>query len=212
MASSLSILLTRVQPLWPPSFSQTSQSFYRRAFAHSLLSFKWVSWLLWLWISGHRHSLNSGANTRRGIKHWFCGSDVDLFLTLNLAQYDTFMLQRGDWSPENRWDIIKAILIPEDGSRLGTHVCAPPCPDCNLPGYSVHGIPQARILEWPAFPAPGDLSTQGSNLNTAALAGRFFTTSATWKPHFIFPWGRGKVVQEVDLRGRECNLNIWHTT
>jgi len=28
---------------------------------------------------------------------------------------------------------------------------------CNPPGSSVHGILQARILEWVPFPFPGDL-------------------------------------------------------
>ena len=30
--------------------------------------------------------------------------------------------------------------------------------DCSPPGSSVHGISQARILEWIVFPSPGDLS------------------------------------------------------
>ena len=34
---------------------------------------------------------------------------------------------------------------------------------CNPRDYTVHGILQARILEWVAFPFPGDLPTQGSN-------------------------------------------------
>ena len=29
--------------------------------------------------------------------------------------------------------------------------------DCSLPGSAVHGISQARILEWLPFPSPGDL-------------------------------------------------------
>ena len=33
--------------------------------------------------------------------------------------------------------------------------------DCSLPGSSVHGIHQARILEWVAMPPPGDLSVPG---------------------------------------------------
>ena len=33
--------------------------------------------------------------------------------------------------------------------------------DCSQPGSSVHGIFQARILEWGAFPTPGDLSDLG---------------------------------------------------
>ena len=28
--------------------------------------------------------------------------------------------------------------------------------DCGLPGFSVHGMSQARILEWVAIPPPGD--------------------------------------------------------
>ena len=33
--------------------------------------------------------------------------------------------------------------------------------DCSLPGFSVHGISQARILAWVAFPSPGDLPDPG---------------------------------------------------
>ena len=50
--------------------------------------------------------------------------------------------------------------------------------DCSLPGCFVHGIFQARILEWP-FPSPGDLPNPGIktvSLVSPALAGRFFTT------------------------------------
>ena len=33
--------------------------------------------------------------------------------------------------------------------------------DCSLPGPSVHGILQARILEWIAISSPGDLPNPG---------------------------------------------------
>ena len=33
--------------------------------------------------------------------------------------------------------------------------------DCSRPGSSVHGILQARILAWVAFPSPGDLPDPG---------------------------------------------------
>ena len=36
--------------------------------------------------------------------------------------------------------------------------------DYSPPGSSVHGILQARILEWIAIPFPRDLPNQGSNL------------------------------------------------
>ena len=56
--------------------------------------------------------------------------------------------------------------------------------DCSPPGSSVHGILQARILEWVAhFLLQGIFLTQGLNprLMSPALAGRFFTTSAIWE-------------------------------
>ena len=35
--------------------------------------------------------------------------------------------------------------------------------DCSLPGSSVHGILQAKILEWVLSPPPGIFPTQGLN-------------------------------------------------
>ena len=56
--------------------------------------------------------------------------------------------------------------------------------DCSPPGSPVRGILQARILEWVAVPSPGDLPDPGIkpvSLMSPALAGRFFTMSATWE-------------------------------
>ena len=33
--------------------------------------------------------------------------------------------------------------------------------DCRQPGFSVHGILQARVLEWLPFPLPGNLPDPG---------------------------------------------------
>ena len=47
------------------------------------------------------------------------------------------------------------------------------------PGSSVHGIVQARILEWLPFPPPGDLPDTGikpMSPASPALADGFFTT------------------------------------
>ena len=51
---------------------------------------------------------------------------------------------------------------------------------------SVDGILQARILEWVAMPSSSDLPNPGIepvSLMSPALAGRFFTTRATWEAH-----------------------------
>ena len=57
-----------------------------------------------------------------------------------------------------------------------------------LPGSSVHGIAQARILEWEPFlelfPSPGDLPNLGMepiSLASPALAGGFFTAKPSGK-------------------------------
>ena len=41
--------------------------------------------------------------------------------------------------------------------------------DCTLPGSSVRGILQARILEWVAFPSSGDLLNPGIKPRSSAL-------------------------------------------
>ena len=51
--------------------------------------------------------------------------------------------------------------------------------DCSPPGFSFHGISQARRLEWVPFPSPGALPTPEINPTSPALAGRFFTTSVS---------------------------------
>ena len=58
--------------------------------------------------------------------------------------------------------------------------------DCSLPGSSVRGILQARLLKLP-FPSPGDLPDLGiepTSYVSLALEGWFFTTSATWEALF----------------------------
>ena len=64
--------------------------------------------------------------------------------------------------------------------------------DCSPPGSSVHGILQARILEWVAISFSRDLSKPGIehlSLASPPLAGRFFTTSTTWEA-LNSPWKR----------------------
>ena len=46
--------------------------------------------------------------------------------------------------------------------------------DCSLPGSSVHGILQARILEWVATPfSKGSFPTQGSSSHLLSCIGRW---------------------------------------
>ena len=61
--------------------------------------------------------------------------------------------------------------------------------DYSLPGSSVHGISQARILEWVALPSSRGSSWPRDQTHISmspALAGRFFTTNATWEVHTVY--------------------------
>ena len=51
--------------------------------------------------------------------------------------------------------------------------------DCSLPGSSVHGILQARILEWIAIPFSRGSSRPSNWTYISCIAGRFFTIYAT---------------------------------
>ena len=53
--------------------------------------------------------------------------------------------------------------------------------DCSPPGSFVHGIFQARILEWVAFPSPEDLPDPEIEPTSPALAGEIFTNEPPGK-------------------------------
>ena len=67
---------------------------------------------------------------------------------------------------------------------LVTESCLTLCDpmDCSLPGSSVRGISQARILEWVAMPFPWDLPHSGIEPISPALADGFFTTEPLGNP------------------------------
>ena len=58
---------------------------------------------------------------------------------------------------------VLSFLLPQTCSRL--HACPVMSdslrPHDGLPGFSLHGVFQARILEWVTIPPPGDLPSPG---------------------------------------------------
>ena len=55
--------------------------------------------------------------------------------------------------------------------------------DCSLSGFSVHGIFQARVLEW--IPSPGDLPNPGIEPGSPALPADALPSEPPGKPHHI---------------------------
>ena len=54
--------------------------------------------------------------------------------------------------------------------------------DCSLPGSSVHGISQAKILEWVAISFSREFSQPRGQTQVFCIAGEFFTTKPLQKP------------------------------
>ena len=72
------------------------------------------------------------------------------------------------------------------------------CPTlCNPMEYTVHGILQARILEWVAFPFSRGSSQPRDRTQVSCIAGRFFTTRATREAQEY--WSGYTVPSPVDL-------------
>ena len=53
---------------------------------------------------------------------------------------------------------------------------------CDPMDYTVHGILQARILEWVAIPVSRGSSQPGDWTQVSHIVGKFFTSWATEKP------------------------------
>ena len=88
--------------------------------------------------------------------------------------------------------------------------------DYSLPGFTVRGILQARILEWVAMPSSRDLPDPGiklSSLASPSLVGRFFTTGTIWASVGVSPgeplgelgWSQDAADHELE----EVNVLSW---
>ena len=70
--------------------------------------------------------------------------------------------------------------------------------DCSPPGSSVHGILQARILEWVAMPSSRGSSRPRDWTHISCTAGRFSITEPPGKPQ-LFLKQKQKVKSPADL-------------
>ena len=73
------------------------------------------------------------------------------------------------------WDV-QISLWPQP-TMLAKMKVAQLCPNlCDPMDYTVHGILQARILEWVAFPFSRGSSQPRDQTQVSCIAGRFFTS------------------------------------
>ena len=94
------------------------------------------------------------------------------------------------------------------------HVCAQSCPtpcypmDCSSPDSSVLGILQARILEWVAYPPPGDLPNPRIKPVTPVLASRFFSAGTTWH---AWKWALLGILSRCSSPGHSLRAGVFYS-
>ena len=62
--------------------------------------------------------------------------------------------------------------------------------DCSPPGSSVHGISQARLLEWVAISFSRDLPSPGNEPSSPTLQADSLPTEPSGKPQYFFDGGK----------------------
>ena len=85
---------------------------------------------------------------------------------------------------------------------------------CNTMGYIVHGILQARILGWVAFPFSRGSSQPRDPTQVSHIAGGFFTSWATREAHYLVLVMRKLKHREVnqlaqDHTASQCGARMW---
>ena len=88
--------------------------------------------------------------------------------------------QRGSNWWQNKRGVIKVLCYTPEVKKWREVKVAQSCPTlCDPMEYTVHGILQARILEWVAFPFSRGSSQPRDRTQVSWIADRFFTSSAT---------------------------------
>ena len=110
------------------------------------------------------------------------------------------------WDFRNFYSLLKALPPLLMKWKWKVHVLvAQLCPTvcdpmvCGPPGYSVHGILQARILEWVAMPFSRGSSWSRDRAWVPCIASRFFTIWAVKEYHLVkrgrvWDWGSEQLV------------------
>ena len=99
------------------------------------------------------------------------------------------------------WLLLLSTTFSDGFVTSGSSAVVQSCPslchsmDCGPPGSSVHGVLQARILEWVAMPSSGDLPGPGIESRSPALQVDSLPSELPGKPQntgvVAYPFTRG---------------------
>ena len=148
---------------------------------------QWLTLSFHFILSGHFRWV-SFCNNRwpKSLRFWWRGAQTEV----KSMMWDSIYFQWGDEYWE-RWKLVhqKWARIPGPGTLLHFHRwwcrsevkwVTQSCPTlCNPMYYPVHGILQARILEWVAIPCFGGSSQLRNLTQVSHIAGGIFTSWAT---------------------------------
>ena len=99
---------------------------------------------------------------------------------------------------------------------MGACSVAQSCPtlqdplDCSLPGFSVHGIFQTRILECAPFPSPGGLPDPGIEPGSPALQAYVLPSELLGKPNLLLDHFQFTLILGPNIPGSYAILFLQH--
>ena len=121
----------------------------------------------------------SFGNAYCGINKWGCELSSFFSLNLNLFIYKNEMFTFSLRLLRIYW--ICELTKYTESESLVTQSCPTLCDpmDCSLPGSSVHGVFQARVLEWGAIFFSKGSSQPRDQTQVSSIVDRWFTVWAT---------------------------------
>ena len=138
-------------------------------------------WEIWVWSLGWEDPLERGKATHSSILAWRIPWTVQSVGSQRVRHgWATFTLLHREQSIS-----LFLLKVKVKVAQLCPALCNPM--DCSLPGSSVHGILQARILEWVAVPFSGRSSQLRDRTQVSCTTGGFFTSWATREAQ---EWGK----------------------
>ena len=112
-------------------------------------------------------------------------------MVLYLCQENWGIELRAGWAPPSITCMLQKVKVKGLVAPLCPTLCDPM--DCSPPGSAVHGILQAKILEWVAIPFCRGSSPPRDQTQVSHITSRFFTIWITREAPFFFHDGTSNI-------------------